>query len=267
MSNKSKLVYWINERENIRRCKEAGFSAPWSEDPVFQKTYFCNVRREDDKVTRFIRNYYGIENQAMNTAFNMLIARLVNKPSSLMIMGWPFYQWDSRDRDNFLDVMSKKGTWGSAYIVSTNGRAMPKHEYICELLTAALEQIPSVPLTSTLGAAHTALMAIHGLGSFMAAQIVADCKNTNGCPLQHAPDWWSWSAHGPGSLRGASWFLDRKVTPSTWNRDMYEIRGFLDKVGIQTICAQDIQNCLCEFDKYMRVSTGTGRSKRNYNGN
>ena len=29
---------------------------------------------------------------------------------------------------------------------------------------------------------------------------------------------------------------------------------------------QDLQNCLCEFDKYMRILHGTGRSKRGYPG-
>ena len=29
---------------------------------------------------------------------------------------------------------------------------------------------------------------------------------------------------------------------------------------------QDLQNCFCEFDKYMRILNGTGRSKRSYNG-
>jgi hypothetical protein len=30
--------------------------------------------------------------------------------------------------------------------------------------------------------------------------------------------------------------------------------------------AHDIQNCLCEYDKMMRLTTGTGRAKNGYPG-
>lgn len=39
-------------------------------------------------------------------------------------------------------------------------------------------------------------------------------------------------------------------------------RMFLDK----KLCAQDIQNCLCEFDKYERVRLGEGAPKQRYPG-
>ena len=34
---------------------------------------------------------------------------------------------------------------------------------------------------------------------------------------------------------------------------------------IPELCNQDLQNCLCEYSKYMRVLNG-GRTKRNYQG-
>ena len=42
---KEKFVYYITERESIRLIKEGGLEAPWSADPVFQTTYFCNNDR------------------------------------------------------------------------------------------------------------------------------------------------------------------------------------------------------------------------------
>jgi len=59
--NQEQLIYWINERENIRLKKEAGESPPWSSNPVMQVTYFCNVNREDDKVTKWIRDNWLYE--------------------------------------------------------------------------------------------------------------------------------------------------------------------------------------------------------------
>lgn len=269
--NFEKLVYWIQEREDIRLKKEMGIRPPWTIDPTMQHTYFCNVHREDDKVTKYIRNAYSkFELQAM-PEFNMLVARLVNKPRSLATMGWPFDQWMFSTQHQFKNVMNKKGAWGSAYIVSTNGRAMPKHEYISGMLTAALPALDAVAGCTTLAGAHASLQAVQGIGSFMSGQIIADLKNTKGHPLENAKDWWTWCSHGPGSLRGMGWLLNiEKCTPSefylqiTTAKRRVELELNINEAHIRHMCMQDFQNCLCEYDKYMRVSTGTGRSKRKY---
>jgi len=232
---KQAFDYWVQERELVRTRKEMELPKPWSDDRVFQTTYFCNVRREDDKVTRWIRASFDLA--PIHAPLSMIVARLVNKPESLAAMNWP---WVKLDRDAWFEVMSKPGAWGSAYIVSTNGRAMPKHEYIWGLLEAArtaLRQLPPATLAGTLARAHEGLQAVPGLASFMAAQVVADLKNTQDHPLQSAEDWYTFAAPS-GAAAGC----------------------------LEELCNQDLQNCFCEFDKYMRVATNTGRSKRKYAG-
>ena len=249
--------------------KEAQLPKPWSEDEVFHKTYFCNVHREDDKVTVGIRNLWDVEYGHLDFAEqNMIMARLVNKVESLAAMGWP---WTTFDPHKWRAVMSKAGSWGSAYIVSTNGRAVAKHEYIGGLLAGLWGQKDLTGGANTLASAHVALMGLQGLGSFMAAQVVADLKNTKKHRLTTASDFYSWCAHGPGSLRGMAWVNEvPKVTPSEFKHCMpwlhEEVKERLADSIVPEIHAQDLQNCLCEFDKYMRVSTGSGRSKRMYNG-
>lgn len=267
ISKQSEFIYWVNERENVRRAKEAGLPKPWSTDPVFQETYFCNVNRENDKVTRGIRELWnvwvGMDDHIMSSIVpNMMMARFVNKVDTLRALAWPYGDYFSTDL--WSAAMSQKGAWGGAYIVSTNGRAMPKHEYIGELLKQQFEQPLAISNGTTCQQAHKALMGIQGLGSFMSAQIVADIKNTPNSPLEHAPDWWRFSAHGPGSLRGLSWFHGRKVTPRTYTASIYD--AYQEVKPVWSSCMQDLQNCFCEFDKYMRVKTGTGKSKRKYNG-
>lgn len=272
MSNKATFAYWIHERRAIRKRKLRGEPKPWSVDPVFQNTYFCNVEREHDKVTEGIRRLWGDYDLTHDTDVavpNMIMARMVNKIESLEEMGWPWnYFWP----DMWKQVMSQKGAWGGAYIVSTNGRAMAKHIYIAGLLERLFEgfTLPSgANVPPTLSGAHTALQAVDGLGSFMAAQVVADLKNTKGHPLADAEDWHSFAAHGPGSLRGLSWFHDTKITPSKFTEALVSARQWVNNMDsklVSSICNQDLQNCFCEYDKYMRVSTGTGRSKRKYAG-
>src|SRR5262245_39207311 len=54
-----KLCYWISEREAVRQRKEAGNSKPWTADPLLQGFRWCNVRRMDDRVSKWLEdNWY-----------------------------------------------------------------------------------------------------------------------------------------------------------------------------------------------------------------
>ena len=283
MENLDKLVYWIKERENVRLLKEKGVGKPWSTDPVFHETYFCNVHREDDKVTKWIREHWSPSPDHFGGAYElaMCAARLINKPTTLDLIGYPNDTEHGQDLwiGNAIDIMrslAEQGVtiWGNAYVVTTHGRKMDKLTYLEEVLRAIAEsdlhhfmyKPREDPLTLAL--AHYKIQQYEGFGSFMAAQVVADLKNTKFHPLSQARDWWWWSAPGPGSLRGLAWVYGKpKVSerdyPPMMDALLEEVLPRIDPIEV---CAQDLQNCLCEFDKYMRVKYNTGRSKRKYNG-
>ena len=42
-----RYFYWQEERESIRRKKENGLPAPWTDDPILQEFKFCQVYREE----------------------------------------------------------------------------------------------------------------------------------------------------------------------------------------------------------------------------
>jgi len=252
--------------------KEADHEGPWSEDPIMLNTYFCNVHREDDKVTKWIRETWeeninplmeadtrGHDLQKLVVA-NMCMARLVNNIKSLEELEWPWVRWRS---DIWNDVGNRmKPFWGSAYIVTTHGLKIGKLEYG----EGVLKAIFATPLPTTppnLAAYHYALQQLEGFGSFMAAQVVADLKNTNGHPLEKAEDWWTWSAHGPGSLKGLSAFCGRKITPSTYQAALTYAWSVVER-RVPEMHAQDLQNCFCEYGKYMRINNHEGNTKRRY---
>lgn len=269
-----RMIYWITERENIRKKKEAGLPAPWTNDKVMAETYFCNVNREDDRVTRWIRNnwQYPTGDAIEFYDFDMIVARLFNQPNTLEKLGQPSkygYDWIERARTILFDMKSRgERIWNAAYIVSTNGKKLDKITYILNLLDT-LAICPTVTHNAqTLREAHQSLMEVEGLASFLAAQVVADLKNTKGHPLQEASDWKSFSSHGPGSLRGLGWFFGRKVTAKNYQECIEEAYSILelelpDEI-LEILCFQNLQNCFCEYDKFMRVSNRTGRSKRKY---
>ena len=94
-------------------------------------------------------------------------------------------------------------------------------------------------------------------------------KNTAGHPLAKAPDFWTFSTPGPGSLRGLSWYFygePRGITASMYYRAMEECRREVDPLVpsyIPRISDQDFQNCLCEVSKYMKVKSNPKAHVRN----
>jgi hypothetical protein len=277
-----KLLYWIKERYAILAMKEAGAAPPWTEDEVLQTVYFCNVRREDDKVTKYIREFYREFWDHPNLIYNYVFARFVNWPQTIACCGFMDTHEPERLKENLeLARQTQVKVWGGAYVITTHGIPMAKAAYMVDHTLDAVHKGlgrpelggPHPALPPTLKGLHGLLMQFEGLGSFLAAQIVADVKNTKGHDLhENAEDWWTFVAHGPGSIRGASWVHYGeigKVTPASFASHFNEIRDYVDEhwpASVPIICNQDLQNCLCEFDKYMRVSTGSGRSKRNYDG-
>lgn len=293
MDPKETLAYWIVERETIRQRKEADERKPWTNDPVFQQTYFCNVRREDDRVTRWIRRNWSPDKIGWDDyEYAMVVARFLNWPDTLSELSadeaflspdWVFEVLERRR------IRGEK-VWGNAYVVTTHGLPMGKAQYLCERVLPAVydcvgahkwrgQYAGSGP---NLARRYEDYKLFEGMASFMSAQVIADLKNTPGHPLYEADDWYSWSAMGPGSLRGLEWFHGRKISRSdkAYNEAINEVRDYLimnhlNAAGLLMsakigggggINMQDLQNCLCEYDKYMRVKNGTGRSKRGYPG-
>jgi hypothetical protein len=123
----------------------------------------------------------------------------------------------------------------------------------------------------TLDAFHQRLMGYRDMGSFMAAQVVADAKYFD-ARLARAKDWHTWAASGPGSRRGLNRVMGREVD-SQWKEDKWgaqfaELHESLDLrlqllLGLP-VTGQDLQNCLCEYDKYERVRLGEGKPRSRY---
>lgn len=243
-----------------------GEPKPWSDDRIFQTVYFTNVYRENDKVTKWIRERFTVEEFGPNLEMAMVAARIFNHPPSLQFF---MDRLNPLDPDNLLADLrylqeDKKQIWGGAYLITTHGQKMTKIDYCVRLLQEADEKLPitkigDYPLCESY---HRTIMGIDGMGSFLAAQVVADLKNTPRHPLYYAEDKDTFSAPGPGSLRGLTWFHGIQVTPSNYDVMIRAAAEYLEWNGDM----QDLQNCFCEFDKYCRVSKGTGRSKRKYPG-
>ena len=258
------MAYWIREREHIRLRKQS-LHKPWSHDPIFQKTYFTNVHREDDKVTKFIRNWtVGLA----QVEFWTMVARFINWPDTLECIDVDRGVVGIQDALEYQYSFGRK-IWGSAYIVSTCGQKVDKRAYFVDLTREwriNLERgVYGLPEDHTCEAYHNWFLKMRGFSDFMAAQVVADLKHTPNHVLEMAPDFYTFAKPGPGSLRGLAWYYGlKKVSKKDFD---HLIRRAHQELKLSTqFEMQDLQNCFCEFDKYMRILHGTGKSKRSYPG-
>lgn len=272
----SRFAAFIKEREQVRLNRAKGLPKPWTEDAVLQDYRFCNVRREHDAVTRWITdNWRDPHGPDPDLWFAMVVARLFNNPDFLEEIGYPVPFKPDRIRKAFARRKEQKlKSFNAAYIVSTNGMPGCKVEYLIRFVLGpmwkARAKIRPQP-GDTLADFHGRLCEYQGMGSFMAAQVVADVKYT--ATMGVAADWHTWAASGPGSRRGLNRVMGLPWTApwgeARWHATLLELRAAtLKKLPkhLQDLHAQDIQNCLCEFDKYRRAQVGDGLPKQYYNG-
>ena len=268
------LVAWVKAREELRKNRELGLPPPWTADPILAAYRFCQAYRELDKVTRWIATHWRTPfKDDPDLWVAMTVARHVNHIETMGQLGYPV-PWNGA---KFVKLMQRrKGqgltSYNGAYMIRA-GRSADKASYLAEAvfkpLWKARKQLRPV-VGDTLDGFHQRLLAQFGLGSFLAAQIVADMKYVE--PLKSASDWWEFAASGPGSRRGLNRLLGREVDAPWKEQDWrealakvrVEIKPQFEELGLEWSHAQDHQNNLCEFSKYEKARLGEGRPKQRY---
>lgn len=280
-----KEFFWfIKERDAVRLKKENGQPKPWTRDPILQSYRFCNIRREDDAVTIWIRkNWREPFKRDPNVWFAMTVARFVNWPDSLYALSVAKALFTGHAKpisaerarvawrpEKFVATMDavKGKSWSAAYMINAvGGEGRTKAAYIAESVLTPIWKDRTdgqVAFETSLGTAYAWLSQFRGMGSFMAAQVVADVKYTP--MLAGARDWWTFAAPGPGSMRGLSVVefgdLGTSYTEVEWRTSLAELKAKIDpmlaQASLPLLHAQDLQNCLCEYSKWKR---GYGRQK------
>lgn len=278
------LLYFIWEREVVRIVKERGGEKPYTKDPVLQKYKFTNIRRRDDRVSRWvIENVIRPSEGELHLWFTLLITRLINWPPALQRLiddGLLFNKPEDFNPQEFSESLERykaeRGkVYTGAYMIyptkmdpgSVKSLAIAKHIIAPAAgLDRPLQRIVTgdEPLLSDFVAT---LSTGFGISTFIAGQVAADL--TYSLQFNDALDLYTYAPIGPGSSRGLNYLLNRAPNAG-WTQEAFnsQLVGILDAVrdelDINDLTLHDVQNCMCEFSKYCRTVLGEGKPKTTY---
>lgn len=268
--------YFCNERHAIYLKKEAGQEPPWTDDPILQEWKFCNVFRQLDKQSKHLDRHvlrWKLVPELM--LFNIFAFRAFNwQPTYELLATFPdgfISEWDP-ERANAtlyarLGEETHKLTSGAYMIRGREG--MPKYESIVQTLTDIWnkkeEVVTRIESSPRIQYAWEYIMGkrFWGWGPFTVYQVVLDLLQT---PILHNPvDLNLWCDFGPGAERGL-----KLIFPEATRKDyLYHAIWLRSKQSehlkdyMPPLNLQDIEFCLCETSKYLRIKAG-GKSKERY---
>lgn len=272
MTPADRHIFWIKERDSIRLKKNREAQKPWTQNEILQSYKFTNVRRMDDRVSKWLWwNWYKKNIGHENIMAAVTLARHLNREEPLEMLGFPKKWKPKKIKKKLIDFKeSGNKVFSGAYMI-TGVLNTPKSDYAVNVANAVHENRNSILNTDSMEATVDNLVTIKGISTFLAGQITADLRHS-----VHGK--WSdknrWAPMGPGSKRGMNRLHGRsigeKITKEQFDLELsnlidnckcrlsYDITKRLEGI--------DYQNTLCEFDKFERALWGEGRPKQRYNG-
>lgn len=272
------FFYWMTERHRIYLKKENNEPKPWTTDIILQNYRFCNVFRELDTVTVWVRKNIR-ERWAThpNLWFALCVARQINLPETLEELDTLLVDWCP---DKALSVLKSRKEQGkqvytSAYLITTHGKSIDKVDYTVQcldLLWQSREHLTTCfENANALEESFNVLRQHQGFGNFISYEVVTDMRHTR--YLNKANDIYTWANPGIGAIRGLNRLtgrpLKKLMSIKKGNLEMQELlelsKAWLPKWFPQ-VEMRDIEHSLCEFDKYERVRLGQGAPRQRYSG-
>lgn len=286
-------MFWkfIAERHTIwNRRFVTKLPWPWTDDPILQKNKFTNIYRELDPGTVFAKE--EILEQPITRperVFNIMIYRLMCSISTYRHVGFQYLnQFDWAEFQEKLAEIHRTGqpVFGNAYLISPYSSMGQEYKYqnVARLFAILHGDFPEffqrLNRASSLENAFKVINSQYGFGPFLAYQVCVDLMyklnvdlGQSILPFSHD----DWARLGPGALRG----LERLTTFSGTADALAKLRWLhaqqafeFERLGIYfpwwrdqfgvayPISLSNMQNCLCEFSKYVNIRNGTGKSQR-----
>lgn len=254
-------------------------------DPIFKEFRFCNVFREDDKVTEWFR--VNIRDPLGPRRKDQVKAAVVfrwfnNIATGEMLKSFLLDEvWKAEQARQAVQGMADKGEriLNPAYMIKSPP-GVNKTTGLFDCIGKVMNELELITTEMMVGAslqkAHALLQRFDYLGPFMAYQMICDLRYTG--VLGHATDINTWTAPGPGSARGVGRMFHEDPKAFNYNSERDQelirdhMRGLLELSRIEGNWPlrwpkwelSTVQHWCCEYDKYMRTFLGEGTPKQRY---
>lgn len=275
-----RFLYFVHERHHVWCRRMQGYSAPYTDDRQLASLSFCNVYRVLDRGSQQMVRWLNSD-EMMHASFSdvLILCWLYRRTNNtdgwfraVTRFGLPKYdnweQWLDEVQKSDIQIVS-----GVPYNVCNGGRrGIPILSTLSGRTRIAIDS--GMMPTSANGSHVLAIEQMSeapGMGEFLAQQIWTDV----GYSVYGSENWENFFVFsGPGSRRGLSWLTgyDWSLSSSARSRLAFSetvrrLRNIIsrrdDTVRLSTpkdpqrqLSLMDVQNCLCEFDKWMRCRNG-----------
>lgn len=277
--------YWVTERKNIwwRRNIEK-IPPPWTSDEILRTYKFTNVERELDKTTIWYHDNIGTLPTEKDVIFGTFTHRLFNKIETMEML-LPYMQVKTFNHKKVTKLLMDKRSKGfnvftSAHLTTGVRFAGSPDKlvnilYLVDLIHKDIDNVyESIKTSESMEDLYNRTRKVNGFGPFLGFQFILDMINCRICNFDH-DDFVMW---GPGAKRGV-----RLIFPDTsigFEEGLRFLRDnqhyFFDKYGYGYMFSKElggkergihlgnIENCSCEFSKFYKAYTGTGRPRNRY---
>ncbi len=269
---KDAFSFYINERFAIQDLKDSGAPAPWTDNPTLRDFRFTCVCRKHDRISRwYIANIAERTDLDFETKFyNTLLFRIFNKTETAEAINQPFTMDQMPTLRSRFDAAKASGYtshFGSAYLTCGQKKAWDrdssdmshrmvdmlewthKHGY-AEKVANAKDQKECCDI----------IEGIRGFGEFLAYQVFVD--------LSYIPEFQftdeEFTVSGPGCRRGINCLFEDR-DGMTEEECIFWIRDNQEKFGLSRhVTVMDIENCFCEFSKFIGRQLNPKKRMRRY---
>lgn len=266
--------FWnfIYEREMMRarkegRCQSIPPLPPgvFSRDAVLSRFHFCNVNREDDRVTRWIDKHVRKVYRKKPLQFmvlQLLACRIFNDPNTLEEI---LPVKDAKTLRADLKTAERKhgNLLRGAYLMVPHGEGETVPSYFVPAIMAAKQLLAKSAITyancRSLGTIAGLLRDCPGVGPFLANQVCTDLRYV--AAKKQWRDWETFILCGPGTRRGLNRYWGRvvrgpgsRIPEDAYSGEILRIRETAPKEWAEVFRdPNNLSNCFCEFDKYQRA--------------
>jgi hypothetical protein len=256
------FLEFVRDRHDIWRKRQAGESAPWTEDAVLASLKFTNMFRVLDPGSQFVitdLDWAGRDVSERDLLMRLFMYRYTNEPTTWKHMREELGNYPvEADLPHLFEIISRYREAGNrvfsgAYmIVPQPGHKGDKVEHVIELCRTFMHNHADEFLRAPdQQARFQALSWPFGVGNFMAMQILTDWGYARYSGQGRQED--EFVICGPGSRKGAK-LVDPTAPPEqtvAWAQ-----RALMNSVTLPWLALgpslMDCQNMFCEYFKYDR---------------